>query len=233
MMELLSSQIKDGEKWKKMSKTYHQYYFPKEIKIVNDTLVLAICGKSATGKDSLANALSKEKSQYKIHKVVSDTSRPIRANEKSGRDYNFISEDEFIDKAVDGEYLEVTRFRGWYYGIPKNEIWQRDINIVVVDPQGLSNLMHYRKEMTIIPIYIEAATPLRLKRSVRREHKIRIEYLRRICADYLNFKGIFKTLKQYDDYICIDGHRSMKEKCQTIFNFLEKHIKCRAILNNQ
>ena len=51
-------------------------------------IIFAICGKSAAGKDTLTNRVSKK---LKIPKVISCTTRPKRKNEIDGVDYKFIN----------------------------------------------------------------------------------------------------------------------------------------------
>ena len=63
-------------------------------------VIIAICGKSATGKDTLAAWLL---SMLKVINVptniiVSDTTRPPRFKEENGVDYYFLTENKFNNK---------------------------------------------------------------------------------------------------------------------------------------
>ena len=85
-------------------------------------VIVAICGKSATGKDTLAKLLYNDLNRQGIaaNLIISDTTRELRDNETKGVDYNFLDKITFLQKAINKEYLEYTKFRGWYYGTPKN-----------------------------------------------------------------------------------------------------------------
>lgn len=167
-------------------------------------LILAIVGKSASGKDTLAIWLTKALNHKGLDaiQVVSDTSRPPRENEVDGIDYFFISHEQFIDNISHGDYLEHTMFRGWYYGISLYSIYAY-INVVVVNPAGLHSLLKYRDEYNIIPIFLEVSALERLQRSIIREKKIKVEYFRRMIADHNDFKDIRSLLGRFDHKIIL------------------------------
>ena len=75
--------------------------------------VLALFGPSGAGKDTIQKWYA---SHADIHEIVSATTRPPREYEQDTVDYYFLTEEEFTDKVLDGSMLEVTSFRGWYYG---------------------------------------------------------------------------------------------------------------------
>ncbi len=52
---------------------------------------------------------------------VSATTRAPREGEADGREYYFISRDDFEDMVAQGEILEFTSYCGNYYGTPKKE----------------------------------------------------------------------------------------------------------------
>jgi guanylate kinase len=54
---------------------------------------------------------------------ISATSRPIRGNEADGKDYYFITAEEFKQKAHNNEFLECEEvYPGTYYGTLKSEV---------------------------------------------------------------------------------------------------------------
>lgn len=52
-------------------------------------IIVAICGKSGAGKDTIAKHLIKMNPEW--HAIVSCTTRPIRENETNGVDYYFLT----------------------------------------------------------------------------------------------------------------------------------------------
>jgi guanylate kinase len=190
-------------------------------------VILAICGKSATGKDSLAKWLYKDlKDKYFCNLIVSDTTRPIRQNEKNLYDYNFISEEKFKMKILDEEYLEYSEFRGWYYGTPKDEIHQ-GINIGVFNAQGMENLLAYRRKYIIVPIYLETTNPIiRLRRSHDRENKWKFQYFRRLFSDWKNFFHIFDILEKFKVAVILVNYPGVVKESEEIY----KHLRYLGVL---
>lgn len=170
----------------------------------DNSIIIAICGKSASGKDTLAHLLlSYGPRLFNMNRVISDTTRAPRVCEEDGVDYNFFSEEEFKERINTGHYIEYTKFKGNYYGTPFTGIEFGSINVMVVNPQGLKTLKDFRERFTIIPIYITAPLGERIKRSVKREGKFKLEYIRRVIVDFFDFINIKKVLKPYC-YVCLD-----------------------------
>lgn len=76
---------------------------------------------------------------------VSATSRARRGHEVNGKDYHFLSADEFLKKAKAGEFLEWEEvYKDQYYGTLKSEmerIWAEGKNVIFdVDVIGGLNL---------------------------------------------------------------------------------------------
>lgn len=156
--------------------------------------LIAIVGKSSSGKTTLSNILNNNLEKYNIW--ISDTTRPLRKNEVNGKDYYFITEDEFIDNLSYDRYFEATNFRNWFYGHNKKYLTHR--NIAIFDPSGLKNLIKkHSEDFNTITIYYLKAGPIeRLKRSFKRESKWHFEYLRRLFVDFVDFIGLEKWIQK-------------------------------------
>lgn len=190
---------------------------------MNKPVILAICGKSASGKDTLARELFsslKEKYYNIVHKVVSDTTRKQRINEKWGIDYNFISKECFLAKKEKGYYIESSKFNNQYYGIPFTSLNLDGVNIIIVNTKGLKTLIEYQYHFDIIPIYIKTDFKTRLQRSINREQKFRIEYLRRAIVDYFNFLNIDKILNCFKYNIILDNFETTASQ----MHFISKRL---------
>ena len=170
--------------------------------------IVAICGKSATGKDTLAKLLYNDLTRQGIaaNLIISDTTREPRDNEKNGKDYNFLDKVSFLTKAINKEYLEYTKFRGWYYGTPKSAIQESAINIGVFNVQGLRSLLNYISDYKILVVYLETDLKTRLKRSYEREHKWKLEFFRRAWVDRRDFEGIQDLLWKFKNHIYCDSY---------------------------
>jgi len=176
-------------------------------------IILAICGKSASGKDTLAHFLTNflQSNNIPAHNIVSVTTRPKRVKEKHTKDYYFLKEEQFKYLRDNNKLIEHTKFRGWYYGIPYQQIENDKINIGVFNPKGLENLRQHNKDYQIVPIYLEEKLLLRLRRSHDREGKWRLEYIRRIIVDHFAFIGIDKKIKKVNNgrYIKLKDSRGV------------------------
>ncbi|MDX1662329.1 MAG: guanylate kinase [Candidatus Promineifilaceae bacterium] len=106
-------------------------------------LLIVISGPSGVGKDTIARRLI-EKRPHHFYFVVTATTRPPRDGEVHGRDYFFVSSDEFARMIDEGELLEYALVYNDYKGVPKQQIREalasgRDV-IMRVDPQGAATI---------------------------------------------------------------------------------------------
>ncbi len=77
---------------------------------------------SGSGKTTLVHHLL-SKSELKLAFSVSATSREKRPNEEHGKDYYFLSADEFRNRIEKGDFLEWEEvYSGQYYGTLRSEI---------------------------------------------------------------------------------------------------------------
>ena len=109
--------------------------------------MLMVVAPSGAGKSSLVNALLKQDAGIDLS--VSFTTRAPRPGEVNGREYNFLSEAEFLARKEAGDFLEWAKVHGNYYGTSKSWIESqmkngRDV-ILEIDWQGA------RQVQAIIP----------------------------------------------------------------------------------
>lgn len=101
---------------------------------------------SGAGKTTLIRALLAEVDDGSIHFSVSHTTREPRPGEVDGRDYHFVSEENFRQMIADDEFLEWAQVHSNYYGTAKAEVLGRleggqDV-ILDIDVQGAERLSH-------------------------------------------------------------------------------------------
>lgn len=83
--------------------------------------VLVVTGPSGAGKGTLIQELAKRVPG--IEATVSATTRPRRRGEEDGRDYWFLSDDEFLGRVARGEFLEYVDYvSGRRYGTLRSEL---------------------------------------------------------------------------------------------------------------
>ena len=106
-------------------------------------LLIVISGPSGVGKDTIARRLIERKPDA-FYFVVTATTRPPRPGEVDGRDYFFVSTDEFARMINEDELLEYAMVYNDYKGVPKQQIRDalasgKDV-IMRVDPQGAATI---------------------------------------------------------------------------------------------
>jgi guanylate kinase len=84
-------------------------------------LILILSSPSGAGKTSLTRALREEK-ELGLEVSVSVTTRAKRSSEIPGRDYDFISVDDFMAMRDHDDLLEWAEVHGNYYGTPRRAV---------------------------------------------------------------------------------------------------------------
>lgn len=149
--------------------------------------IIAICGKSGTGKSTILKHYKEHQSSDDNYNcIISYTTRPIRENETNSEDYNFVATKEEFDSH---SMLEVSKFNGWYYGTAKESLDENKVNIGIFNPEGIKSLLNLPKEeyqVEVIMLVCPAKT--RLVRSLERENCPDVdEIIRRYNSDENDF----------------------------------------------
>ena len=82
--------------------------------------LLVLSSPSGGGKTSIAKNLLQGRDD--LGYSVSATTRPMRAGEREGVDYHFMSRDEFLRRREAGEFLETASYGPHLYGTLRSEI---------------------------------------------------------------------------------------------------------------
>lgn len=125
-------------------------------------LLLVISGQAGAGKDSLVQRM-KERG-YPFYFVVTATDRPPRPGEVHGRDYFFLSTEEFLRLERDGELLEHAVVYGQHKGIPKSQVREalasgKDV-VMRLDVQGAATVRRLVPEAVLIFVITESEEEL-------------------------------------------------------------------------
>ena len=76
--------------------------------------ILVLSGPSGAGKSTIINAAADEIGEYYFS--ISTTTRAPREGEQHGREYFFVSKEEFEEDIKAGNFLEYAEVHGNYYG---------------------------------------------------------------------------------------------------------------------
>lgn len=148
--------------------------------------IIAVIGKSASGKDSIIKEIAKQCSQD-VALIQQTTTRPRRENENENA-YHFISIKEFQSNK---DIIATTQFREWLYGTDLKDLITDKWNIGVFTPSSIKQLQNDERIANLLIFYIQADDRIRLERSLAREPQGDVlEMCRRILADNEDFKDI-------------------------------------------
>ena len=160
---------------------------------LNKSKLFIISGSTASSKDTTLKELS---NRGVVKTLLSTTTRPIRATEKQGREYNFITEEEFNKKDfIEKRVYKVANGDTWYYGLSYDEIFKCHNNFgnyaVIVDVQGMRIIKEYvnrtfRGSIEVITIMLKASYYTRINRYLNRDKvtdDMVKEAIRRMNAD--------------------------------------------------
>jgi guanylate kinase len=165
----------------------------KNVKGRNQMQIFCLVGASGSGKDTLCNEIVKRKLATPI---VTYTTRPIRPNEKNGREYNFVTEQEYQDFKSKGKIVEErsynTKHGVWRYFVANDgqfDTATRNKYILVDSLEGATSLVQkFGAQICVVHIHVDDET--RLQRCIEREKagkKDYVELCRRFFHDAEDF----------------------------------------------
>lgn len=154
---------------------------------------------SGTGKSTICRKLLD--SRKYLTPSISSTTRSPRPGEETGRDYYFLSEDEFKNKIKTGDFLEWALVHGEYYGTSRQTIeaaLQKGLcPLLAIDVQGA--LAIRKKGLDSILIFLAPPTIESLKIRLEKRRDSKDSMLKRLADS----KQELSHAKDYD-YIVVN-----------------------------
>lgn len=178
--------------------------------------LIVLSSPSGGGKSTLANYLMTLYPEIRFS--VSCTTRKIRAGEVNGKDYFFLTKEEFEEKVANGEFAEFEQIFGNYYGTLKSEI-KKHLNsgnsiLFDVDVKGAVSLRkNFPEDTLLIFIYPPSFDELQ-----RRLQKRSTE-----SPEELNTR--LERAKEELTYQTRFDHEILNDVLQDAFDHLERVIK--------
>lgn len=171
--------------------------------------MIVLAGASASGKTEVAKLLAKK---YGITKIITTTTRAMRTGEVDGRDYFFITKEQFEEMIHEGRFIEYTYYNDNLYGSTKDQI--ADSKCIVIDPAGLRNYIKLKGEYKIITFFLEADEETRRQRMIERG-----DSPEKIKSRILHDRKAFKTsnLASADYHIDSSKHHSVEDVADEIY----------------
>ena len=129
-------------------------------------MIYIITGPSGVGKNTIIEAMSTDLDFYFS---VSHTTRPQREGEVDGKDYHFVTEEEFNSLVDENLMIEYEQYGGFFYGTSKKEIL-KESNIILLDLEvnGATKLLSENDDF--VGIFIDIDDNELVKRLKNRGH---------------------------------------------------------------
>ncbi|NMB45859.1 MAG: guanylate kinase [Firmicutes bacterium] len=141
--------------------------------------LLILSGPSGAGKNTVLDAVRKRCPDLVYS--VSATTRPCRPLEKDGRDYFFLTKDEFQQRVEAGEFLEWAEFCGHCYGTPlihiRESLDKGQVVVMDIDIQGARQVK--KKMPEAVFVFLLPPTMAELEKRLRGRSSDSDEAIRR------------------------------------------------------
>lgn len=134
-------------------------------------LLIILSGPSGVGKNCVRQEIMKDNKLNFVYSI-SMTTREKREKEVDGRDYYFVSEEEFQKNIDNGNFLEWASFVGHRYGTPKDkveELRKQGKNVFLeIEINGASQVMERVKDDRVISIFLMPPSFKALENRIRK-----------------------------------------------------------------
>ena len=133
------------------------------IKTNNKGLLIVVSGPSGAGKGTINGELLKRNKN--IWMSTSMTTREPRGTEENGKEYFFVSKEEFLKLKDEDYFVETTTYNNNYYGTSKKEI--SDDKVLIVETSGAKVFLSLN-DPHIIVFRLLASKDMRYSRMLER-----------------------------------------------------------------
>ena len=184
-----------------------------------DGIIVILSSPSGAGKTTLSKLLSRSKN---FHISVSHTTRKPRNNEINGKDYFFVSQEQFKSLVDNNEFLEHAKVFNHYYGTSKSFVTktlEKKENVVFdIDWQGTEQIKKKQLKYKLITFFILPPSKkvlfARLSNRDMKDKLIVEERMKQFNKDIFHWKDY--------DYVVINDNL---EKCyKEVSNLIETEI---------
>ncbi len=188
--------------------------------IKTDGILFIFSSPSGAGKTTLVKLVEKKENFFIS---VSHTTRKPRSNEVHGKDYYFVSDNEFKELIKKEEFLEHAKVFNNYYGTLKRPVMEKlnqGQNVLFdIDWQGAKQIKDKRIEFKIISIFVlPPSKQVLYNRLTNRDMKDKL-----IASERM--KEFYKDVKHWVDYdfvVINDNLERCYQEVSEIINNFEK-----------
>ena len=159
-------------------------------------LLLIMSGPSGVGKGTVREELMKDKS-LNLFYSVSMTTRNMRPGEVNGREYYFVTKEDFMKQVADDNLLEWAEYVGNCYGTPRDKVEamrNEGKNVLLeIDVKGAENV--FKKVPDVVSIFIAPPSVEELRNRLKGRGTESDEVINNrvnAAAKELEYKGLYK-----------------------------------------
>ena len=150
-------------------------------------VLICLMGRTASGKDTLANKLCERTG---LRQIISYTTRERRVNE--GDTHIFISDEEYQSLEDSGQIAAFTQIGPYKYCCTINQLYEHDV--YVIDPLGVQHLRDLDlPNLRLVTIYVNTPDDIRKERALSKRGDDRLAFMKRDLAERDQFRTMLRN----------------------------------------
>lgn len=189
-------------------------------------LLIILSGPSGVGKGTVRQEILKNPA-VDLYYSVSLTTRGMRPGETDGREYYFVTNEEFDANLASGNLLEWNQFVGNRYGTPKDKVEAKRLaghNVLLeIDVNGATQVLSKMKDPGVVSIFLAPPSFESLEARIRgrstesedaiqaRLEKARLEVALKDRYDYVVVNDTVEQAAKDIEKIIFDKIRALDE----------------------
>lgn len=183
--------------------------------------LIVISGPSGSGKGTIIKEVLNDLTNIALS--TSYTSRAIRGKEEQGKEYFFVSKEEFEKMIQNNEFLEYAEYSSNYYGTSKkvvNELLDQGKDVILeIEVQGALQIKNMIEDSIFIFIMPPTMQELR-KRLINRQTDSKEQIFNR-------FKTAYKEINEYTKYNYVVSNDDLMQAVEKVKSIILAE-KCRV-----
>ena len=150
-------------------------------------VLICLMGRTASGKDTLANKLAERTG---LKQIISYTTRERRVNE--GDTHIFISNEEYQNLEDSGQIAAFTKIGPYRYCCTIDQLYENDI--YVIDPVGVKHLRELNlPNLRLITVYVNTPDEVRKERALSKRGDDRLVFMKRDMDERSQFREMLRN----------------------------------------
>ena len=175
--------------------------------------LIIVSGPSGSGKSTVTKIV---KDKLNIPLSISATTRKPRNGEIDGKDYYFLTKEEFLQKIKNDEFYEYANVHGNYYGTLKKAVednLEKGINVILeIDVQGALLAKEKKKDAVLVFFKTENLEVLENRLRNRKTDSDEVIELR--------LKNAQKELEYEKEYDYVVINKEIEQSCNDLIKII-------------